>query len=145
MRGETGQKEYFHLLLLQKCKILSVDAYFVRIKMQGFWGLYTGWVGQLQSSHYVKNVQINSFSVSYFPGFGLNTEISVFTPNMRKFWLEKTPKHLLHKHGNLRKINRPVQLRFDMEKFVLHTYLARNNLTSFSQRPIERTKELFLQ
>ena len=35
--------------------------------------------------HCVNSVQIRSFSGRYFPAFGLNTEISVFSPNAGKY------------------------------------------------------------
>ena len=49
--------------------------------------------GQL---HWVKSVQIRSFSGPYFPAFGLNTErygvsLSVFSPNAGKYGSELAP------------------------------------------------------
>ena len=46
----------------------------------------------LGNYHYVKSVQIHSFSGPYFPVFGLNTEtFSLFSPNAGKYGPEKTP------------------------------------------------------
>ena len=51
--------------------------------------------------HCVKTVRVRSFSSSYFPAFGLNTErhyLSVFSPNAGKYGPEKLRTRTLFTH-----------------------------------------------
>ena len=82
--------------------VFNQSTYYCQTELSGkSWCWLTNYVNKLKvrtnanfhSSHCLKSVRFRSFSGQYFPAFGLNTDISLYSVRMRKNTNQKNSEY----------------------------------------------------